>query len=222
MSLSLQNCPCFRSQFEKFIYGFLEETVAITRASRLNLTIHSQNQKIKKLEKVLCSDHIQHLHISAPCTFRLDPAVVVLRFLLILSCSLVLMMKNLTEVTMEMSRSESPGGDCCTYQGSKKNDRRIHRAGLCIIHLGTLYGCPRLKNFNGINLGKFPLAPTYQTPTEDLFSKWNGKVKQVFYQDYLRSGGQLGLKSWSRRRWFSSQPSIPAVRGKARLPARLQ
>ena len=74
MSMSLQNCPCFRSQFEKFIYGFLEETVAITRALRLNLTIHSQNQKIKKLEKVLCSDHIKKLHISAPCTFRLVPA----------------------------------------------------------------------------------------------------------------------------------------------------
>ena len=71
--------PCFRAlQTDEFIYGFLEEIVSTTRASRLNLTIHSQNQRIKKLEKVLCSDYIRHLHVSAPCTFRLVQPVVVL------------------------------------------------------------------------------------------------------------------------------------------------
>ena len=62
---------CFRSlQNEEYIYGYLEEIVAITRASRLTLTIHSQNKRIKKFGKVLSNHHIQHLHISAPCTFR--------------------------------------------------------------------------------------------------------------------------------------------------------
>ena len=42
----------------------------ITRAKRLTLTILSENKRIKKLGKVLLSDHIQQLHISAPCTFR--------------------------------------------------------------------------------------------------------------------------------------------------------
>ena len=69
---------CFRSlQNEEYIYGYLEEIVSITKATRLNLTIISQNKRIKKLEKVLCSDHIKQLHISAPCALRLVPAVVV-------------------------------------------------------------------------------------------------------------------------------------------------
>ena len=42
----------------------------ITRAKRLTLTILSENKRIKKLGKVLWSNHIQKLHISAPCTFR--------------------------------------------------------------------------------------------------------------------------------------------------------
>ena len=63
--------PCFRTgQNYEFIYGDLEEIVAITKAKRLQLTILSENKRIKKLGKVLHSDHIQHLHISAPCTFR--------------------------------------------------------------------------------------------------------------------------------------------------------
>ena len=67
-------------------------------------------------------------------------------------------MKNLTEVTMEMSKAEVSGKDCCTYQGSKMSDRKIHRNGLWIINLGNLYGrCPWLENFNGINIGRYPM-----------------------------------------------------------------
>ena len=63
--------PCFRAvQNEEYIYGYLEEIVLITRAKRLTLTILSENKRIKKLGKVLWSNHIQQLHISAPCTFR--------------------------------------------------------------------------------------------------------------------------------------------------------
>ena len=70
-------------------------------------------------------------------------------------------MKNLTEVTMEMSKAEGASKDCCSYQGSKMDDRRIHRTGLCIIHLATLFrNCPRLENFNGINIGSVPMVPS--------------------------------------------------------------
>ena len=127
-------------------------------------------------------------------------------------------MKNLTEVTMDLVNSEGPQ-DCCSYQGSKMNDRKIHRAGLCIIHIGTLFGrCPRLNSFNGIKIGKFPMTPTSLPASKDSFTKWNRKVKLLFHKDYLLSGGHLDIKSWSRRRWFSRQPSIETEYGKARLP----
>ena len=45
--------------------------VSITKASRLELTILSENKRIKKFGKVLYSDNIRQLHVSAPCTFRL-------------------------------------------------------------------------------------------------------------------------------------------------------
>ena len=135
-------------------------------------------------------------------------------------------MKNLTKITMDMARSEGSKGDCCSYQGSKTDDRKIHRAGLCIINLGTLFSrCPQLKNFNGINIGKFPMsqmASTSQPATKDPFVQWIGKLKPLFHKDYVRSGGHLDTKSWSRKRWFSRQPSITAQYGKARLPFRLR
>ena len=100
------------------------------------------------------------------------------------------------------------------------DDRRIHRAGLCIIHLGTLFGrCPRLEKFNGINIGKFPMPATpVRAPKDNSFSKWNGKVKPLFYDEYLYSGGRQEIKEWSRKRWFSRQPSITTQYGKFRLP----
>ena len=136
-------------------------------------------------------------------------------------------MKNLTEVTMEMSKAEGSGKDCCTYQGSPMSDRKIHRVGLCIIHLGTLYGrCPRLENFNGINIGGFPLIPPAPSSTKgNHFSKWNKKMKHLFHEDYLWHGGRLEeTKAWASKRWFVKQPTIPslALIGRARLPPYLR
>jgi len=197
-------------QNEEYIYGYLEEIVSITKAARLELTILSENKRIKKFGKVLYSDNIRQLHVSAPCTF-----------------SLVLAMKNLTDITMEMAGSEAEGSkkDCCSYQGSKMDDRRIHRAGLCIINLGTLFArCPRLQNFNGVYIGDFPMFPTpRRKKTKEAkeinhFSNWNAKMKPLFYEEYLCSGGWLDKKTWCSKRWFCRQPSIPGQYGRDRLP----
>ena len=136
-------------------------------------------------------------------------------------------MKNLTDVTMKMSSAEGSKKDCCTYQGSKMDDRMLHRAGLCIIHLGTLFArCPRLQNFNGVDIGDFPMFPTSKRATKatkatkenNHFSKWNLKMKPLFYEEYQSSGGELDMKSWASKRWFSKQPNIPGQYGRNRLP----
>lgn len=103
-------------------------------------------------------------------------------------------------------------GVCCTYQKSKSGDRKIHRLGLCIIHLGSLYGnCPRLERFGGIEIGKI-------SQEKLSFPKWNAKVKKLFHEDYVKAGGEKELKSWSSSRWFSKRPVVPTVFGKSRYP----
>ena len=137
-------------------------------------------------------------------------------------------MKNLTEVTIEMSKPEGGSKDCCSYQGSRMDDRRIHRNGLCVINLGTLFGrCPRLENFNGINIGKIPMFPTSHQSTKDKdkgpvndFGKWSRKLKPLFHEEYLRNGGRFKeMKPWASKRWFFRQPSVPIEYGKNRLPS---
>ena len=130
--------------------------------------------------------------------------------------SLSLKMKNLTTVSLDMSKAEDLSKDCCNYQGSKRDDRKIHRAGLCIIHLGTVFGhCPRLERFNGICIP--PVFSTPQRPGKQ-FSIWNAQVKQLIYEDYLLSGGEMERRVWSRKRWFSKQPPVPVTFGKGRVP----
>ena len=91
-------------------------------------------------------------------------------------------------------------GNCCTFQKSKSDDRILHRSGLCIIHLGSLYrNCPNLQTFDGIEIGKF-------SQERLSFPKWNAKVKKLFYEEYLKAGGNKELKSWSSSRWFSKKP----------------
>ena len=130
-------------------------------------------------------------------------------------------MKKITEVSLTLSEASGSSKDCCSYLKSRLDDRDLHRSGLCIIHLGTLFGrCPRLENFNGINIGRFPMpASPVRGPKDNSFSKWNGKVRPLFHNDYLRHGGRMEIKDWARKRWFSRQPSIPTQYGKARLPS---
>ena len=121
-------------------------------------------------------------------------------------------MKNLKEVTLKMTEVTGPSGECCTYQGSRRDDRKIHRAGLCILNIGALYGfCDNLQRYNGIYIGDISKSLK--------FPQWSAKVKKLFYAEYVRAGGQKELRDWARRRWFSKQPPVPLVFGKARLPA---
>ena len=120
-------------------------------------------------------------------------------------------MEKLTEVRLEMSETTGDSGDCCSYQGSRLDDRSLHRTGLCILHLGALHGhCPSLNIFNGIQIGQISQSLK--------FSKWNAAVKKLFYEDYVSSGGEKELKEWSSKRWFSRQPPVPLRFGKTRLP----
>ena len=71
-------------QRQEYIYGYLEEIVSATKSPRLSLTVLSENKRILKIPKVFSSDHIEYLHISAPCTFRsgLPMLVIIIPFVL--------------------------------------------------------------------------------------------------------------------------------------------
>ena len=123
-------------------------------------------------------------------------------------------MKNLKEITLDMSEAVGTSKDCCSYQGSKLYDRELHRVGLCILHLGALYDhCPSLLKFNGIKIGS--KTWTKESP------KWKYKMKEIgnrVYKEYVKSGGKMEIKEWRKKRGFSKQPSHPVTYGKARLP----
>ena len=38
------------------------------------------------------------------------------------------------------------------------------------------------------------------------FPKWNNACKKAFFKDYVRSGGQLDLKSWGKTHWNGRKP----------------
>ena len=57
-------------QREEYIYGILEEIVKAVKCPRLKLTVLSENKRIRKIPKVLSSDHIEYLRVSAPCTLK--------------------------------------------------------------------------------------------------------------------------------------------------------
>ena len=55
---------------QELLYGCLEEIVTKSVAPRLNLTVLTENKRIKKISKLFVSDQVEYLHVSAPCTFR--------------------------------------------------------------------------------------------------------------------------------------------------------
>ena len=118
------------------------------------------------------------------------------------------------EVDLEMAAPDS-NGDCCSFNKSKLDDRKIHRTGLCIIHMGSLYSnCPKIEIFDGINLGK--------NSQENLnFRQWNTKLRKLFYEDYVKKGGTKEFKGWKSSRWFSKMPTVTGVYGKNRYPPHL-
>ena len=124
------------------------------------------------------------------------------------SFNLSLQMKNLKEVTLKLKEME-PGQPSCSFPRSRKNDRDLHRAGKCIIHLGALHGhCPSLVKFNGIQLGEMSKS----------FFDWNDRVRRLFYDDYISEGGELQFKDWAGSRGFKKPPVIPTVYGINRIP----
>ena len=120
-------------------------------------------------------------------------------------------MKKITEVSLTLSEASGSSKDCCSYLKSRLDDRELHRSGLCIIHLGALYGnCQNLQKFNGVELGQVDQGLE--------FPKWNAKVKKLFYKDYVNEGGMMEFKVWGSKRWFSKQPKLPTIYGKERIP----
>ena len=82
-------------------------------------------------------------------------------------------MKNLREVTLESRErtvTTSQGMIWCYLPKKQEEDRRLHRAGTCIVHLGSLHGhCPNLVRFAGVELGGMAKS----------FSQWNNKMKRI-------------------------------------------
>ena len=115
------------------------------------------------------------------------------------------------EVVLDLPGA-GPNGNCCSYPKSKFDDRKSHRFGLCLVHIGSLYRtCPNIQIYDGIDIGKV-------SQEKNTFPKWNAKVKKLFYDDYVKNGGEEGMKSWGKDRWFTRRPAIPEVFGRYRYP----
>lgn len=110
-------------------------------------------------------------------------------------------MKSLKEVTLKLSEG---GERCCSFLRSRMDDRKIHRAGRCIVDITSVYrNCPSLLNFNGLDIGHISQSLE--------FNKWINRVKNIAYQDYLSSGGEKEMKKWAATRWFKKKPQIPRL-----------
>ena len=117
-----------------YIYG-LQNVVAASRAPILKLIFLSETRK--SVEKILTSSVVERLEIEGACTVNIVPV-----------------MRNLKEVVVRPKpKSSNSPGELCTYWKSKKEDRAIHRAGLCCVNLGATYAnCPNLTRFMGIDV----------------------------------------------------------------------
>jgi len=183
-----------RNSLRSYFYGSLEDIVMATKAPLLKLTVLGATKK--NFPKVFNNNHIEKLVVSAPCNF-----------------SLSLIMKNLREVVLEMAGPED-SGDCCSLTNHKTrlDDRKMHRTGLCIIHVGSLYkNCPKIQTFDGVEIGQI-------SQRKLTFPKWNSKLRKIFYEDYTKKGGGKDFPSWSKSRWFSRMPSVSGVFGSYRYP----
>ena len=112
-------------------------------------------------------------------------------------------MKNLRTIGLMMS-----GKPCC-YPGSSTSDRLHHRLGLCIINVGALHRlCPNLVSFDGIFVGHLLHGLGFQ--------EWQKELKKIFYNEYVRCGGNRSFMAF-RSRWLRSKPSVPLIFGKKRF-----
>ena len=118
-------------------------------------------------------------------------------------------MKNLREIKLTLAPAD--GDQSCCYPHSKTSDRRLHRLGMCIINVGATHRlCPNLVSFDGVDVGH--LSHSME------FKEWEKKLKKVFYNEYVRRGGDRPFRAF-RSRWFKSKPSVPVTFGKKRFSA---
>ena len=116
-------------------------------------------------------------------------------------------MKNLRKIKLKMFTAAS-GYSCC-YPQSRTSDRRLHRKGMGIIHVGSLHRlCPNLEYFDGIKIGQISHSLEFKV--------WEKKLKKLFYDEYVRQGGEREFRAF-RSRWITGQPSVPNTFGKKRF-----
>ena len=118
-----------------------------------------------------------------------------------------MVMSQLQEVVLTHPEST------CTYHRSPTTDRVLHRSGLCGVRLASLFQrCPSVRTFAGVSLGHVTMEQT--------FTKWNNRVRKLFYQDYVAKGGVMEFKPWCKTRgggrWFVRQEEIPEYTGHER------
>ena len=104
--------------------------------------------------------------------------------------------------------------NCCSYFRIKEDDRKIHRPGLCIVNIGSVFeNCPKLMKFMGFDLTSVRGRKLNEELT---FLKWNRRVKRMFFDDYIKQGGTKEYKVWGESRWFRKRPFIPSRIGNSR------
>ena len=168
------------------------------------LKLHVLSETKRQVPKVFVNDNIKSLQIKGPCTLNIFP-----------------IMKNLQELDIKLDTA-SQNVDCCTYFKSKADDRKSHRPGLCVVNVGAIFeNCPNLEKFMGIDL-KGVVDKKSKKDKDITFSKWNMRVKKLFYEDYMKQGGKLEIKKWSKVRWLTKRPIVPAEIGRERVVQQLQ
>lgn len=173
-----------------------EELVTKLTVSTLKLNVLSETRKA--IPKVFKNKMVTKLTITGPCTFNVN-----------------LVMENLQELELKMPVAAEVDGDCCNFYKSKADDRKLHRAGLCVVNIGSVFeNCPKLQNFMGIDLTSIKEK---RSKDELTFSKWNFRMKRLFYDHYTKQGGTKEFKQWSKSRWFNKKPIIPEKTGRARI-----
>ena len=133
----------------------------------------------------MTSSVVERLEIEGACTVNIVPV-----------------MSNLKEVVVRPKpKSSNSPGELCTYWKSRREDRAIHRAGLCCVNLGATYAnCPNLTRFMGIDV---PF-----TPHDRMSVIWNLKLKKKFYKLYTAAGGSMNFKTWCILRWISKKSNL--------------
>jgi len=153
----------------------LQNILTASCAPILKLTILSETRM--SVEKKLISSVVERLEIEGPCTVNIVPV-----------------MRNLKEVVVKPKSTD----ELCTYWRIKREDRAIHRAGLCCVNIGSTYlNCPNLTRFMGIDMPSIP--------HDRKSGIWNLKLRKKFYKLYTAAGGSMEFKVWCKMRWFSKK-----------------